>query len=136
MQRTWINGAWKSSRNQVIYIGTDIESVQRIQKMLEKKPRTLEKFFFKSEWSYAIQKSSPAQTLTGMWCAKEAVIKAISPIDDLSVFDIEICRCLKGIPSAIIHKKNILENGDLMLSISHSKEYATATAIFHFKNRI
>ena len=120
----------------MIHIGTDIESVQRVQKLLINKPQILKKFYFDSEWNYSIGKASPAQSLTGIWCAKEAVIKAIYYYSELSVFDIEITRCPKGIPKVVVHNNDILEKGNLTLSISHTKEYATSTAIFEFKNSL
>lgn len=106
----------------MIHIGTDIESVQRVQKLLNNKPQILKKFYFDSEWNYSIGKASPAQSLTGIWCAKEAVIKAMSIYHALKIDDIEIEREETGMPIVILHNIHNIQCFHFSLSISHCKE--------------
>lgn len=111
------------------YIGTDIEEVRRFKRLLETKPGLLQKIFSQSEWKYAFGKNTP-QTLTGLWCAKEAVLKAFSPVVALEVTQIEITKNPKGYPEAIIHHPDVASiNFHLSISISHTREIATATAL-------
>jgi holo-[acyl-carrier protein] synthase len=116
------------------HIGTDIESVQRVQTLLNNKPQILKKFYFDSEWNYSMRKASPAQTLTGIWCAKEAVIKAMSFFHALKIQDIEIEREKSGIPIVVLHNIQDIQCFHFSLSISHCKEYAVANVIVNIKN--
>lgn len=111
------------------YIGTDIEEVNRFKHLLKTKPSLLQKIFAEQEWHYAAGKNT-AQTLTGFWCAKEAVLKAFAPVLSLEVRQIEIIKNPKGYPEARIHHPAALDlNFHLSISISHTKEIATAMAL-------
>ena len=118
----------------MIYVGTDIESVQRVQKLLSNKQQILKKFYFDSEWNYSMRKASPAQSLTGIWCAKEAVIKAMSFYHALKIQDIEIEREETGRPIVILHNFQDIQYFHFSLSISHCKEYAVANVVVNFIN--
>lgn len=117
-----------------MYIGTDIEEIARVQRLFERKPTTLRKMFFESEWEYAFSRGTVAQTLCGIWCAKESVVKAFSPLIPLELSQIEINKHANGYPIAKIHHPCLNpEDYCLSLSISHTKEFATAAAIVHKK---
>jgi holo-[acyl-carrier protein] synthase len=114
----------------VIHVGTDIEEISRIQRLLERKSVILRKMFFESEWEYASSRGTVAQTLCGIWCAKESVVKAFSPFIPLELTQIEIYKHASGYPLAKIHHPYFdSEAYNLSLSISHTKGLATATAI-------
>lgn len=118
-----------------IYVGTDIESVKRFKDLVDTKSELLKKIFFSNEYNYAINKSSFEQSLTGIWCAKEAVVKSFSPIISLNVKDVEIICKNNTAPKVLIKKNKILElNFDITISISHNKEYATAVAVLTILN--
>lgn len=101
-------------------VGVDIESVSRFKKNSKK---LFEKMFSKREL-----KNANSQHLAGIFCAKEAVIKACSPVEKLQLRDIEILHEKSGMPFAAIKSKKISKK-DLRISISHSSEYAIAAAI-------
>ena len=88
--------------------------------------------FGKSKWDYALKKSNTAQTLTGIWCAKEAVVKAISHKKEVSIIDIIIKHKKSGQPY-VTFKKSFFGEELFAVSISHSKDYATAIAVFSEK---
>ncbi|MGY6522250.1 MAG: holo-ACP synthase [Mongoliitalea sp.] len=112
------------------FVGNDIEEVARFGSLLNRKNHLLERIFFEQEFHYAIKKKNPDQTLTGIWCAKEAVKKAFAPILALEVTQIEIIKNPKGYPEAIIHHPAIGGlSFHLSVSISHTKNLATATAL-------
>lgn len=116
-------------------IGTDIESVERFRNLYEKKHSLLTKLFFSSELVYANQKGRPWETLTGIWCAKEAVLKAFTPVFSLDVQEIEISRNKRGFPEVILHdKSHLLIPFKISISISHANDMATAVAIVNFEN--
>lgn len=110
-------------------IGIDIESVSRFSDLFNHKNKLLKKMFNSSEWDYALGKANPSQTLAGIWCAKEAVVKAIFPIEQVFIKDIVINHKSSGQPFVKIKNAN-LKSELIQISISHTKDYATAIAIF------
>lgn len=113
-------------------IGIDIEYIPRFEKIYSKKKNMLKKIFNSSEWDYALKKSNTAQTLTGIWCAKEAVVKAISHKKEVFIIDIIIKHKKSGQPY-VTFKKSLFNEELFAVSISHSKDYATAIAVFSEK---
>ena len=109
-------------------IGVDIESIERFNNLFTHKKRLLEKMFNKSEWAYALTKPNPAQTLTGIWCAKEAVLKAVYLYEPIFLKNITIKYTNEGKPFAFIKTKKQYKDS-IQISISHAKNYATAVAI-------
>lgn len=111
-------------------VGTDIEEVVRFQRLLDRKPRLLSGLFFAQELGEAQKAPHIAQTLTGYWCAKEAVVKAFGPMLSISIREVEIFKDPAGYPKAKVHHPDSeLISFDLSLSIAHTRTYATATAI-------
>ena len=105
-------------------IGIDIEDISRFNvwdKLL------LEKILTKKELKNIKKKN--AQHIAGIYCAKEAVIKACNPVVKLSFMDIEIAQNKDGSPHAIIKKPKKAKIKELKISISHSSGYAAAAAI-------
>ena len=101
-------------------IGIDIQSISELfPQGLPIDPKTdneLLEIFTIKELSYAQSKAYPEQTLTGIFAAKEAVIKCT--LDKLSFNDIELLPDNNGIPYT----------SGYSVSISHSKDYAVALA--------
>lgn len=110
-------------------IGIDIENISRFINLFEHKNTLLQKMFNTSEWEYAIKKANPSQTLAGIWCAKEAVVKALYPTKQVFIKDVKISHKSSGQPIVIINNVN-LKSELIKISISHTKDYATAVAIF------
>lgn len=110
-------------------IGIDIESIERIEFLCKKKPNIIKRFFSTYEWRYAEKKAKMPQTLTGIWCAKEAVVKAYSNIKPILITDVKIKHNFNGEPYVFsISNKKIISTIKISISISHSKDYATAVA--------
>jgi len=113
-----------------IFIGNDIEQVSRFKEIIANKPQLLSKIFHKSELDYAMNKKNPDQSLAGIWCAKEAVLKAFGEIADLTPRCIEVTRKQSGMPICKLINENIkIFDFNISVSISHTKEYASASAI-------
>lgn len=116
----------------MIFIGTDIEEVSRFEKLKKSKPELLNKLFSIQELEYVKSKMN-AQSLTGIWCAKEATVKALSQIKILDIRSVHIDHHPNGTPfvSQIVnfdHKKYC----QITLSISHTKNYAIATCLVSY----
>ena len=110
-------------------IGIDIESIERIKILFDKKPKIIKRFFSNYEWEYAEEKANRFQTLTGIWCAKEAVVKAYANIKPILITDVKIKHNINGEPYVFsISNKEIISPIKISISISHSKDYATAVA--------
>jgi holo-[acyl-carrier protein] synthase len=113
----------------MISVGNDIEEVARFKHLLENKPKLLLKIFTAYEWEYASFKNQ-AQTLAGIWCAKEAVVKALSSYSSLDIRNVEIKHHQNGAPyvSNIQHFSSY-KSFEISVSISHTKNYAAAVCI-------
>ena len=85
------------------------------------------RLFSEKEILYSIGKPNNLETLTGIICAKEACIKALSKFIEIDFNQIEIDHDHKGRPKVLI--KNIKSSIKLDLSISHSSSYAVAVCV-------
>ncbi len=108
-----------------ISIGTDIEEVSRFQ---NKSEEFLNRIFTENEIKYSTSSKNYAQHLCARFCAKEAIIKALDDfgIDDIFLKDVEITNKESGAPFAKIEKYPDIK---IKISLSHTKNYATASVI-------
>ena len=112
-------------------IGTDIIEISRIKKSMDN-PRFLDKNFTASENEYFIKRKMNPQTVAAAFAAKEAFSKAIGTgIMGFSHKDIEVLHNELGAPYIKLYNNalKIFGNGNIHLSISHSREYATAVVV-------
>ena len=112
-----------------ISIGTDIEEIARFSnKSKEKDVEFLSRIFTQKELEYSYKSKNFAQHLCVRYCAKEAVVKALSEfgISDVYYRDIEILNHENGAPYVNLAKYSDLK---IKISLSHCKAYATATAL-------
>lgn len=105
-------------------IGVDIEKISRFR--LAGKP-LLEKIFTGNEIRKIGKKDF--RHIAGMYCAKEAIIKACNPVAKLGFMDIEIMHNKDGSPFPTIRKSKKIRIKELKVSISHTGDYAAAAAI-------
>lgn len=93
-------------------VGVDIEEVRRFEQVNRR-------LFTAGEWEHC---AGRADSLAGVWCAKEAVVKAVSRWRAIHVREVEIAfdgaRPVVRIPGMQVE-----------ISISHTAQYATAVAI-------
>ena len=115
--------------------GIDIIEINRIKRAVERHPNFLHKHFTEVEKLYFISKKNNPQSIAGYFAAKEAVSKALGTGFRFFRFtDIEIEKDSLNKPSVNLYgnaKKNAQEKNiiNILLSISHCKEYAIANAI-------
>ncbi|HQE66370.1 MAG TPA: holo-ACP synthase [Bacillota bacterium] len=116
-------------------IGTDIIEIKRIKKAISRSPRFIERLFTEQELEFYKKKDMKAQHIAGGFSAKEAVLKALGTgLRGFRWKDIEILRGPIGKPIVRFEgnvKQFIEDNGIgiIHVTISHSKDFATATAI-------
>ena len=119
----------------ILGIGTDIIEISRIAISIERHGDLfIDRLFTAKEKSYAAKFSNRTPTFAGRFAAKEAIVKALGTgiRDEMSWQEIEIINDEKGKPEVFFSEKlqKILIGTSVLISISHSKEYATATAIW------
>lgn len=105
-------------------LGTDIIEIERVAAAMQRE-RFVQHVFTPKEQAWLQTQGQMIQSAAGLWCAKEAVAKALGTgfRDGLNMKDIEIGHTELGAP--VVCKPA----GSFLLSITHCKEYAAATAI-------
>ena len=118
-----------------IACGTDIIEIDRIKKTIERTgERFLKKVYTENEIRYCKSHGKNMyQHFAVRFAAKEAVFKAISKItkgDNTNILhwqDFEIVNEENGKPKLLLRRNNNFE--DIDITLSHCKEYATATVV-------
>src|SRR5579872_4756439 len=121
----------------VIAVGTDIVEVVRIGQMIERHGEVfLIRVYTDDEIRYCQRRKEYTQHYAGRWAAKEAVMKTLGTgwTRGVGWRDIEICSGRSGAPSVVLRgaAREIAEQAgicDVLISISHCRSFATATAI-------
>ncbi len=110
-------------------IGCDIEEISRFNKLVAM-DEFVDLVFLPLEKEYCRNKQVPEQHFAVRFCGKEAVIKALASVNigKVDFLDIEIINDGKGVPRVRI-SKNIRQNIDIKLSLSHSRNSALAQAL-------
>ena len=120
----------------MIYLGTDIVVISRINQIISDKGKIfLNHVYTKSEQALCDSKVSPYIHYGGKFAAKEAVKKALMSsklMRNIPLNAIEILNNINGAPIVKLINKSI-DYENLQISISHTDEYATATAILELK---
>lgn len=121
----------------ILGLGTDIIEVDRIAKMIaDHGDHFLHRVFTASEIAHCQPRREFAQHYAGRWAAKEAVMKALGTgfTQDVGWTDIEILVKPSGQPYVVLHGRTRaysdgLGIGEILVTISHTRTVATATAI-------
>lgn len=103
-------------------VGVDIEEVGRWRSLDERRSA----LFTEDEHAHAASFEDPAQSLAGMWAAKEAAWKATSGFVAIDLRDITIAHDPDGRPHAVLRTDVDVE---VVLSIGHTTEQAIAFAV-------
>ncbi len=113
-------------------IGVDIEQNERFK---DKTEHFLRRVYTASELSYAKKFKNAHEHLCAMWCVKEATVKAFSNLK-IPFLQIETSATASGKPFIVKNetiKAELKRLGltEIKISLSHSKDYATATCIIY-----
>jgi phosphopantetheine--protein transferase-like protein len=128
----------KFSQDCNLAIGIDCEDVQRWRKMMPKLFKNpLRKLFSENEHKYCLSLKDPAPHYAARWCAKEALLKALSPFCKLSLRDIEVLNSNDGSPFFVVSNSRLKKNKvDAKLSMAHSEKTAFAVVLVDVKKFI
>ena len=111
-------------------VGLDLCDIDRMRERLE--DRFLDRYFTAQEADYIRSRGAQgAESLAGIWAAKEAVLKALGTGIAFSLRDIEIGHTDSGQPTVLLHGRAAEEiSGRFLLSITHERGMAAATAVW------
>jgi holo-[acyl-carrier protein] synthase len=121
----------------LVGIGTDIIECVRIRAMIDKHGELfLRRVFTEREIRYCQRSRQATEHFAGRWAAKEAILKSLGTgwSKGLCFTDIEIANDSTGKPRVELraatrdHAQSI-GVGDVLISISHCRAYATALAL-------
>ena len=120
----------------VLATGIDIESIARIDQMLQRYgDRFLRRVFTDDEVAYSLRRRFPAQHLAGRFAAKEAAMKALGTGRARGVLwrDVEVVR-VSGPPQLRFHggasrHSDAMGAKDSLLTITHSGDVALAQVL-------
>ena len=121
----------------IIGTGIDIVEISRIKNAsLKWKDAFLKRIFTDKEIAYSKERSSSYQHLAARFAAKEAVLKAFGSGWNKRIewTDIEVWNEESGKPKVELHNhikqlKNKKKVKDIIISLSHTRTYAVASAI-------
>jgi holo-[acyl-carrier protein] synthase len=121
----------------IIGMGTDIVSVPRIAALVDGRGHAfLARWFTQGELDYCLTKAQPSRHLAARIAAKEAVFKALQLSGERPVpwLEIEVGHNVVGAPTArlsgdVRREAQRAGTAQILLSISHSDDHATATAL-------
>ena len=115
-------------------VGVDLIEIERIRLALERYPGFKERCFTEAERAYCDSRKNPAQSYAGRFAGKEAVGKALGfgVARAFAWRDVEIV----GRPKPAVHLHGRLAAwaerlgaGEIDLSMTHSRELASAVAV-------
>ena len=112
----------------VLGIGIDIVEVSRLKQAVRNGgSRFMNRVFSKRELVQLKGRRDPYEGLAARFAVKEAVVKAFGARRDApkSLPQIEILKTRSGVPVVTLPTKNL----EVLISMSHSKEYAVASAL-------
>jgi len=108
--------------------GIDIIEVERIAKTIKRwGSGFLNHVFTEEEIAYAKKHRYPAQHFAARFAAKEAVLKALGDNSHVNWKDIKISNDKNGKPICLYADRKFKHK--ILISISHTKNYAVASAI-------
>lgn len=121
----------------ILGLGTDIVEIERIRTMVERHgDNFLNRCFTPEEIAYADKHRDAAVRYAGRWAAKEAVVKVLGTgfVKGITFHDIEVLPLHSGQPRIALSGEAgqiaiEMGIGNVLITISHAKLYATATAV-------
>ncbi|KQL43428.1 ACP synthase [Brevibacillus choshinensis] len=123
----------------IVGIGVDMIEIERIEKILKRQPKALQRFLTQEEQKLLAGKSETRQSefVAGRYAAKEAGAKALGTGigEVLSFLDMEILPTGTGKPELTFHPEVYRRLGldparvRIHLSISHSQSHAIAQVV-------
>ena len=114
---------------QILGVGTDIVEIERIANFCRESSRFQNRVFTEGELEYCRGKVGQHAHLAARFAGKEAVAKAFG--EAFGWHEVEIYTEESGKPGVRLSGKaaEVAGNRHVLISLSHSRDYATAVAI-------
>ena len=110
-------------------IGLDLCQTDRMQRHLE--DRFMDRYFTEQEAAYVRSRGAQAaESMAGIWAAKEAVLKALGTGIAFPLQEIEVCHSEAGQPTIRLHGQASASGGSFLVSITHEGGMAAAVAVW------
>lgn len=112
-------------------IGVDLCHIPRVERLIERRPSFLSRFFTDQEQACF----QGAQTVAAHFALKEAFAKALGTgVVGFDLIEVEVLRRDSGAPYILVHgraKARLNEQGyeDILCSMSHEKDYAIGMVV-------
>ena len=121
----------------ILGLGTDIVEIERVRSMIERHGDSfLRRCFTEPEIAYADKHRDAAVRFAGRWAAKEAVVKVLGTgfVKGITFHDIQVLPMHTGQPRIELtggarQTADSMGISSVLITISHAKLYATATAV-------
>ena len=125
----------KKNKDSICGLGNDIIEISRVRKSIERHGlHFISRLFTQKEQDHCYKYKDPVPHFAGRFAAKEAIAKALGTGfgSQVSWHDIEILNDDLGKPVVMISDilQNRFSNPTILVSISHSTDYASAVAIW------
>jgi holo-[acyl-carrier protein] synthase len=118
----------------IVGIGVDLVEVERVRRILERRPTFRERVFTSEEVARCDETPDPAPCLAARWAAREAAAKALGGVPGVRWHDIRVEVDEGGRPSLSLDgsaKARADEVGAerILLSLSHERSVAAAFCV-------
>ena len=110
-------------------IGVDIVEIPRLAEALARTPRLAERCFTLGEREYCEQQAHRIQHYAGRFAAKEAIAKAAGRSLPWHGVEISHDQHHRPVVHLSVRARELMPDAAVLLSISHSGDYAVAFAI-------
>ncbi len=115
-------------------VGIDLVEIQRIKAAIDRYgERFTNRIFTPWEIEYCLSKINPALSFAGRFAVKEAVFKAIGTgfAEGVKWKSVEVVNDRRGQPQVRLGRaiRNHTGNNKIVISLSHTSNYAVASAI-------
>lgn len=115
-------------------VGIDLAEIKRIKKAIDRYgDRFLGRVFTPWEIQYCLSKINPTSSFAGRFAVKEAVFKAIGTgfAEGVKWTSVEVVNDRRGQPTVRLGRGIVNHIGQkkIVISLSHTKEYAVASAV-------
>ncbi|MFK7819424.1 MAG: holo-ACP synthase [Planctomycetaceae bacterium] len=121
----------------IIGLGTDIIEIPRIADMIDRHGELfLNRIYTDEEIRHCQMRRHSTQHFAGRWAAKEAVMKVLGTgfikgigWKDVAVTNLKSGRPIMTLSGGARRRADGIGIGEVLITISHCREYATATAV-------
>jgi holo-[acyl-carrier protein] synthase len=116
---------------EIVGIGTDLVDVERVARIIQRRPTFAERVFTPPEIAYCERQASPAESYAARWAAREACRKALGGVQDMRWHDVRVDRAPTGAPRLVLEgavkaRADSLGVTEVMVALTHERRMAAA----------